>query len=84
MRKSHRAIVPGKSCARAEAVNARKIQGEASCTDTRIKLTVDSGVEIPIKRADALIAMKVIAAIRKKNGHPLSGLCASNLIPTIA
>jgi len=56
LRKSHRAIVPGKSCARAEAVNARKIQGEASCTDTRIKLTVDSGVEIPIKRADALEA----------------------------
>lgn len=76
MRKSQLDVFPGKSCAIAEAANARKIQGEASCTDRRIRLTVDSGVEIPINSAAALIAMKVIAAIVKNNGHPLSALCA--------
>ena len=76
MRKIQLDVFPGKSCAIAEAANARKIQGEASCTDRRIRLTVDSGVEIPINSAAALIAMKVIAAIVKNNGHPLSALCA--------
>ena len=87
MRKSQLDVFPGKSCAIAEAENARKIQGEANCTDRRIRLTVDSGVEIPINSAAALIAMKVIAAIVKNNGHPLSATtityCSSLCVVTM-
>lgn len=76
MRRNQLDMFPENSCAIAEAANTRKIQREASCTDRRIRFTVDSGVEILINSAAVLIAMKVIAAIVKNNGHPLSVLTA--------
>jgi hypothetical protein len=64
----------GKSVARADVTKAINIQGEANCTDRRIKLTVASGDENPIRIIPTTIPPKVNAAIIKNSGQPLSAL----------